>query len=102
MFLKNLRKSQVLPVNPGGHLQLNPPIPSDSHTPWFKHWIIQRSYLILIIFLKFTGLGWQASQIWHKSPWKPNLQKHLIVNPSELQDPPFPHGFGAHKSPTKL
>lgn len=41
----------------------------------------------------------QASHIWQRSPWKPNLQEHLTLLPEARQVPPLAHGFGAHKSP---
>ena len=41
----------------------------------------------------------QASHIWQRSPWKPNLQEHLTLLPLARQVPPLAQGFGAHKSP---
>ena len=68
---------------PGGHLQAKLPRPLLWHTPLFRH-----------------GLGLHASQIWHRSPWKPFLHEQRIELPSERHVPPFAHGLGAHRSPT--
>ena len=74
----NLRKSQVRPVVPGGHLQAKLPKPFETQKPLFKqgefehtllkmHFLIRNSEIYLF-FHSFTGLGTHASHIWHKSP----------------------------------
>ena len=38
--------SHVLPVKPGGHEQLNPPLPTFVHVPEFKHGLVEHATIV--------------------------------------------------------